>query len=187
MVIKQIALPSRGADKVAYAIEVPQATERAPHQSHRHIYYKRFNFESVPMEDYEVRDLMRRSIEYGRKFGAAWELDVEVKRLLASIEGKQSMPRADWHQRSALEIAVSNDLRSAGDAMQLFNREVRESVAALIADVDRYNASIQTTTTVQGTMGHIGGNVCLGLLEQAQRRATEIITAVKPVLDAAPT
>jgi hypothetical protein len=31
------------------------------------------------MEDYEVRDLMRRSIQYGRKFGAAWELDVEVR------------------------------------------------------------------------------------------------------------
>jgi hypothetical protein len=32
-----------------------------------HRYYKRFNFKSTPMEDYEVRDLIRRSFDYGRK------------------------------------------------------------------------------------------------------------------------
>jgi hypothetical protein len=58
LVIRQIALD---ASKVAYAIEVPQARGLAPHQANDHKYYKRFNFQSVPMEDYEVRDALRRS------------------------------------------------------------------------------------------------------------------------------
>jgi predicted HTH transcriptional regulator len=77
--VKQVSLPSKGPDQVAYIVEIAQATSRAPHQAYDHRYYKRYNYESTPMEDYEVRDLMRRSIQYGRKFGAAWELDVEVR------------------------------------------------------------------------------------------------------------
>jgi hypothetical protein len=60
--IYPIGLPSRGADQVAYVIDIPQSTSRAPHQSSRnHKYYKRYNFRSVPMEDYEIRDIMRRA------------------------------------------------------------------------------------------------------------------------------
>jgi hypothetical protein len=59
--IYQIGLPSRGADQVAYVIDIPQSTSRAPHQSRDHRYYKRYNFQSVAMEDYEIRDIMRRA------------------------------------------------------------------------------------------------------------------------------
>jgi hypothetical protein len=74
-------LPSKGADKVAYVVQIAQASSRAPHQANDYRYYKRFNFESTPMEDYEVRDLMRRSIQYGKKYGTAWNLFVELRRL----------------------------------------------------------------------------------------------------------
>ncbi len=47
-------------DKVVYAIEVQQST--TAHQATDYRYYKRFNFESVPMEDYEIRDVMNRLI-----------------------------------------------------------------------------------------------------------------------------
>jgi len=47
--------------RVTYAIDIPQATSLAPHQARDHRYYKRYNFQSVPMEDYEVRDTLRRS------------------------------------------------------------------------------------------------------------------------------
>lgn len=78
LLIRQISLPSKGPNAVAYVLEIGQATSRAPHQAFDHRYYKRFNFESTPMEDYEVRDLMRRSIEYGKKYSAAWNLNVEI-------------------------------------------------------------------------------------------------------------
>jgi hypothetical protein len=45
----------------AYVVSIPQSTHRAPHQASDHRYYKRQNFQSVPMEDYEVRDVLRRA------------------------------------------------------------------------------------------------------------------------------
>lgn len=41
------------------AIEIPKSFH-GPHQSSDHKYYKRFNFQSVPMEDYEIRDVRNR-------------------------------------------------------------------------------------------------------------------------------
>jgi hypothetical protein len=49
--------PNRGA----YVITIPQATTSAPHQAPDNKYYSRQNFQSVPMEDYQVRDTMRRA------------------------------------------------------------------------------------------------------------------------------
>jgi hypothetical protein len=45
----------------AYCIDIPAATSRAPHQAPDFRYYKRQNFQSVPMEDYEIRDVLRRA------------------------------------------------------------------------------------------------------------------------------
>jgi hypothetical protein len=47
--------------RVAYVITIPQATSNAPHQAPNNRYYYRQNFQSVPMEDYQVRDTMRRA------------------------------------------------------------------------------------------------------------------------------
>ncbi len=47
-------------DKTIYVVQIPISIE-APHISRDKRYYKRFNFESVFMEEYEVRQL------YGRK------------------------------------------------------------------------------------------------------------------------
>lgn len=47
--------------RVAYVVTVPQAVNSAPHQANDKRYYKRANFEVRPMEDYEVRDVLRRA------------------------------------------------------------------------------------------------------------------------------
>jgi hypothetical protein len=44
---------------VAYVVEIPQST--TAHQARDKRYYKRFNFLSEPMEDYEIRDVMHRA------------------------------------------------------------------------------------------------------------------------------
>ena len=49
---------STGETDVVYVIEIPQS--HTAHQASDNRYYKRFNFQSVPMEDYEVRDVMFR-------------------------------------------------------------------------------------------------------------------------------
>jgi Schlafen, AlbA_2 len=47
--------------RYAYVLTIPQASGRAPHQAPDKKYYKRQNFQSVPMEDYEIRDALRRA------------------------------------------------------------------------------------------------------------------------------
>ena len=47
-----------GRNHVVYVVEIPKST--TAHQASDYRYYKRFNFESIPMEDYEVRDVMNR-------------------------------------------------------------------------------------------------------------------------------
>lgn len=42
-----------------YVVEIPKS-ERAPHQAPDKKYYKRFNFQSVGMEDYEINDVRNR-------------------------------------------------------------------------------------------------------------------------------
>jgi hypothetical protein len=59
LLIDQVALDE---GRVAYVINVPQATSRAPHQAPDKRYYRRQNFQNVAMEDYEIRDMLRRSV-----------------------------------------------------------------------------------------------------------------------------
>jgi hypothetical protein len=47
-----------GQNDVVYVVEIPPGT--TAHQAADHRYYKRYNFEAVPMVDYEVRDVMNR-------------------------------------------------------------------------------------------------------------------------------
>ena len=42
-----------------YIVKIPRS-DKAPHMSRDNRYYKRFNFMSVPMEDYEVKDTLHR-------------------------------------------------------------------------------------------------------------------------------
>ncbi|HEX8637195.1 MAG TPA: ATP-binding protein, partial [Pyrinomonadaceae bacterium] len=57
IVIHSVNLSS-GENHTAYIIEIPQSN--TAHQASDHRYYKRFNFQAVPMEDYEIRDVMFR-------------------------------------------------------------------------------------------------------------------------------
>jgi len=57
--INQVALDTVDPGHVAYVVNIPQSL-RAPHMAADRRFYKRFNFQSVPMEEYEVRDVARR-------------------------------------------------------------------------------------------------------------------------------
>ncbi len=47
-------------DRVVYVVDVPQSN--TVHQANDKRYYKRYNFESVAMEDYEIKDIMNRVV-----------------------------------------------------------------------------------------------------------------------------
>lgn len=57
IIIKSISLNNE--NDVAYIVEIPKST--TAHQSSDFRYYKRFNFETVAMHDYEVKDVMNRN------------------------------------------------------------------------------------------------------------------------------
>ncbi|MCI0558004.1 MAG: ATP-binding protein, partial [Nitrososphaera sp.] len=57
--INPIKLGTQAPGKFVYAVTIPESF--TAHQASDKRYYKRFNFESVPMEDYEVRQAMTRA------------------------------------------------------------------------------------------------------------------------------
>ncbi len=69
LIVNPIQLKSKSPGSVAYAVVIPEST--TVHQASDLRYYKRFNFESRPMEDYEVRLSMNRASwpAYGVQLG----------------------------------------------------------------------------------------------------------------------
>jgi hypothetical protein len=57
--INPVSLSGANAGRVAYVVTIPQSL--TAHQAPDNRYYKRFNFQSVPMEHYEVQDTMNRA------------------------------------------------------------------------------------------------------------------------------
>jgi hypothetical protein len=49
-----------GNGQFGYVISVPQS-QNGPHQAPDQKYYRRFDLQSIPMHDYEIKDIMRRS------------------------------------------------------------------------------------------------------------------------------
>jgi hypothetical protein len=124
IVIHSVQLAS-GESDVVYVIEIPQS--HTAHQANNHRYYKRFNFQSVPMEDYEIRDVIFREqmpdvvvrflverkkdeqnlIIQAKNLGSAYAryvacfIDVPVK-LLVNIENKRSIKDGGKYYRHRL-------------------------------------------------------------------------------------
>lgn len=57
--IHSIPVSNSNPNQVAYVVEIPKSN--TAHQARDKRYYKRYNFESTAMEDYEIRDIMNRS------------------------------------------------------------------------------------------------------------------------------
>lgn len=62
--------PIRNAGKInesIYVVQIPESYN-APHMCKDQRFYKRYNFESVPMEEYEVRNLYSKKVKSSMKF-----------------------------------------------------------------------------------------------------------------------
>lgn len=84
--INQVELPKTAPGKVVYVIYVPQSS-RAPHQAADKKFYKRFNFESTPMEEYEVRDVSQRNVAPDLRLTYKLTIDVSTQ-----VAPNQSQP-----------------------------------------------------------------------------------------------
>jgi hypothetical protein len=76
--IKQIVLTKKSPGQVLYIVSVPQS-KGAPHMAVDHVFYKRFNYESAPMEEYEIRDVSNRN--------STPDLHIETKLSGVDIDG----------------------------------------------------------------------------------------------------
>jgi hypothetical protein len=96
--ITPIALKSTRSGKFVYVVNIPVSYD-APHQASDKRYYKRFNFHSVPMEDYEVRDVRNRKVE---------------PIVIAEISGRNRSPAELWDARGVVDVRLSILLRNVG-------------------------------------------------------------------------
>lgn len=177
--IHPIELQSKAKGAFAYVISVPKASTNAPHQSDDKLYHKRHGATKLPMDDNEIRDMIGRSLEFGKKFGVAWDLLVEVRRIIAAATERSKVQAGQHMPRTALSIAVSDSLRSSGVAIMSLPRSLRESAARLINALDEYNSIIETqepgnrenarlTQNLRAILDEItkiGALICDGLVE----------------------
>ena len=164
-------------------LHIGQAGALAPHQNELdNKYYRRHNFKSEPMRDREVRDAMTRSISYGRQFGIAWNLQVELKRLESAAAERQKMPPNFSPKRDQLVISVSNTLRSSGEALILLGKRERKAVAEIVNELDAYNSIIETVDPMQQDRARLTDALKRRLFE-IEKRAQDISQALETVLD----
>jgi hypothetical protein len=177
--VHPIPLKSKGKGTLAFVISIPKAQKNAPHQSDDKLYHKRHDSTKFAMEDNEIRDMIGRSLEFGRKFGIAWDLRVEILRIIAVARERGKIPPGKHVPRTMLSISVSQSLRSSGVAIMALPRELRQKAARLINDVDNYNSIIETadpgqreearlTDGLRELLHNITGNgdsICGGLLK----------------------
>lgn len=96
---KAVALSTSKAGRVLYVIHVPESS-RAPHMANQR-FYKRFEFQSVPMEEYEVRERYRRETYPSRDIVCAWRDDV-INPLIDSLKREEDLLLQEawtWSQR----------------------------------------------------------------------------------------
>lgn len=157
VLIHPISLAS-GSNDVAYVVEIPQSS--TAHQATDKRYYKRFNFESVAMEDYEIRDILNRAntpdanveFDYTKIEGSPtykYRLHVFVRNLgvqvINNFQLEFTFPNIVGNTRNLIHKRDNIDLSSVktGDylityrsKMVLFPNEIREIGQEIIWDYE---------------------------------------------------
>jgi hypothetical protein len=63
-------------EKTVYLVKIPPS-DNVPHQCSDKVYYRRYNFKSVPMEEYEIRLLYNRVSNSEMDFKSIWSKHIE--------------------------------------------------------------------------------------------------------------
>ncbi|WP_180287027.1 helix-turn-helix domain-containing protein [Paenibacillus sp. LK1] len=117
--IFQVDLNETHPGRVIYVISIPQSLD-GPHMANDHKYYKRFNFKSSPMEDYEVRDIRRRSnVPNVNLWFSIEDIEDEVneKKLALNAVNTSSIPAEYYGVRAYIDNRI--EITSKGEFMNL--------------------------------------------------------------------
>jgi len=91
--INVVTLKATHPGKVLYVVTIPES-KRAPHMAADSRFYRRFNFQSVPMQEYEVREQLRRETYPGKDIVEAWRDDA-INPLISDLESEALFLRAE--------------------------------------------------------------------------------------------
>jgi len=91
--INVVSLKETHPGKVLYVVTIPES-KRAPHMAADSRFYRRFNFQSVPMQEYEVREQLRRETYPGKDIVEAWRDDA-INPLISDLESEALCLRAE--------------------------------------------------------------------------------------------
>src|SRR5690606_34903955 len=105
------------SDLVVYAIEIPKSN--TAHQANDRKYYKRFNFNSEPMYDYEIRDILNRTkspiidleLEITKKILEVSKPTYEIPAFTIGNDGKfqKAEPTKEYKTNYTLRIYARNN------------------------------------------------------------------------------
>jgi hypothetical protein len=102
-------------NKVVYIVRIPKSN--TAHQAKDNRYYKRYNFESIAMQDYEVRDIMNRKklpkIELSFKIEQFIYEEHSIFPVISTIQIPQSLsqpkkPQRNYVTRNSLLVSAHN-------------------------------------------------------------------------------
>jgi hypothetical protein len=121
--INPVTLSSQGPGKLAYVVCIPESS--TAHQASDKKYYKRFNFESVPMEDYEIRLVMNRASR------PCYSTKLEAKRIQVVGNRKhfefracvENMSEVAGHEVSVV-LSVPCEFAGGGDGREIVRDEI---------------------------------------------------------------
>lgn len=92
---------------VIYVVEIPKST--TAHQAAGHKYYKRYNFQSEPMMDYEIRDVMNRATHPSIILDFEIEIEKEAHVRSISLSGAgNSAKTIEGKTHNTLKIYAKN-------------------------------------------------------------------------------
>lgn len=91
--IKQIERTESNQGRVIYAVHVPQSIRA--HMAADNRFYKRYNFESTPMEEYEVRDVMNRAA------GPSLYVELDVRARCENVDND--------NVKTGLKVTIGNE------------------------------------------------------------------------------
>ena len=123
-----------------YVVRIPRSSE-SPHMASDGRFYKRFNFESVRMEEYEVRDLFRRMDETQLKLlpaeftgaidSVTRDQNVKVFRLSVILDVKNTSRTIEQTYKTILRIPRSVYDNSHAEGLSPFFRKYQRDYALL--------------------------------------------------------
>lgn len=140
--IKQIVLHNSNPGRVMYVVHIPQS-DRAPHMASDHKFYKRHNYLSEPMEEYEVRDVANRSTEPDLAL-VLTILGGKTGDLIFDTQEKQSRPLN-------IEISIKNSAAKPAEHAVIniyFQKGVNIISSANLSRKDDINLNLDDISTV---------------------------------------